>query len=261
MQNPLSVLYSFRHTIYATTLNDVRGRYAGSILGIFWAFLYPFLFLSVYALVFTLILGIRLQMMSTFEYILVIFAGLIPFIGFSEALANSTSSVISNKGLLRNTMFPIDLIPVKAVLSSFVTSSIALFGLLVTLWIRGEFHWTQTLMVVVFPLQIIFSIGVGWFVSAMTVFFRDLTHIIGVIIMFLMLVSPIGYTRDMIPPAMMPIMTVNPLYYLIEVYRGIMIYGVVPIYSFLALFLISIAAFTIGYFFFSRLKPVFGEYV
>lgn len=261
MSSPIKLIYDYRHTLYATTLNDVRGRYIGSTLGLAWMVLYPFLFLSIYAVVFTVILRVRLEQYTSIDYVLMIFAGLIPFIGFSEALGASTSAVISNKGLLRNTMFPIDLIPVKAVLGASVTMSVGLVGLVLSLWISGRFFWVQFLIIPIFLLQLIFSIGVGWLISALTVFFRDLVHIIGVVIMFLMLVSPIGYTREMIPPGMKPLMAVNPLYYMIDVYRGVLFFGEVPVSSLLMLTVLAFGFYLLGFFFFNRLKPVFGEYV
>ncbi len=262
--NPMSsfrALYEHRYMLYATTLNDIRARYTGTIFGLLWMAIYPFLFLSLYAVVYTLILKVKLEQYSSFDYVLVIFAGLIPFIGFSEALALSTVSVVSNKGLLRNTMFPVELLPVKAVLTSSISMLVGLAGLVLILWARGQFSVVQFAVIAIFAMQLIFSIGVAWIVAALNVFFRDLGQIVGVIVLFLMLISPIGYTRDMIPNGMLPLLYPNPLFYLIELYRSVLIFGFVP-WTFALVFLfLSIGIFLFGYNLFRRLKPIFSEYV
>ena len=145
--NPLRLLYRSRHILYATTLFDIRSRYVGTIFGLGWAVLYPFLFLGLYAIVYALILRIRLQQYSPIDYVELIFAGLIPFIGFSEALSTSAGSIAGNKQLIKNTMFPIELAPVKAVLTGSLSMAIGLLGLMITLWARGQFHATQVLIV------------------------------------------------------------------------------------------------------------------
>jgi lipopolysaccharide transport system permease protein len=261
MTNSISMLIRSRHILWATTLNEVRARYVGSVLGLVWMVLYPFLFLGIYAVVFTFILRVRLEQFTSTECILMIFAGLIPFIGFSEALSASAPAVVGNKPLLKNTMFPVELLPVKAVLAASVTMTVGLVGLLLCLWTTGHVSPVQILVIPVLFLQIMFSVGLGWFVSALTVFFRDLLHIIGVLIMFLMLVSPIGYTREMIPQGMKPFMAVNPLYYMIDVYRELLFFGRIPGGSLLALIGISVCTYVVGRFFFTRLEPVFAEYV
>ena len=255
------VLYEHRYMLYATTLNDIRARYTGTFLGLLWAAIYPFLFLSLYALVYTMILKVRLEQYTSFEYVLLIFAGLIPFIGFAEALSLSTVSVVTNKGLLRNTIFPVELLPAKAVLTSSVSMTVGLIGLITILWARGEFSVVQLAVLPVLAMQLLFSIGLGWILAALNVFFRDIGQIMGVIVLFLMLVSPIGYTRDMIPSGMMPLLYPNPLFYLIELYRSILIFGTVPWTFALVFLLLSVGIFVLGYTLFRRLKPVFSEHV
>jgi lipopolysaccharide transport system permease protein len=258
---PLRLLFRFRHILYATTLLEIRSRYMGTLFGLTWAILYPFMFLGLYGVVYALILQIRLERYTPIEYILIMFAGLIPFIGFSESLGASTSSVSSNKPLIKNTMFPIELVPVKAVTASSLSMIVGLCGLLLALWIRGTFHATQLLIIPLLILQLMFSIGVGWLLSALNVFFRDVSHAIGIIILFLMIVSPIGYTRDMIPPELLATAYVNPLYYIIELYRQILIFGDVVPRFWLAFGGISVVTFWFGYDVFRRLKPLFAEYV
>ena len=84
MFRSFEMLWKHRKMLRATTISDIRSRYAGSVLGMFWLILYPILMLSAYSIVYVFILRLRLDQISTPEYVLLIFAGLIPFLGFSE---------------------------------------------------------------------------------------------------------------------------------------------------------------------------------
>jgi lipopolysaccharide transport system permease protein len=97
--------------------------------------------------------------------------------------------------------------------------------------------------------------------SALAVFFRDLAQAIGVIVLFLMIVSPIGYTRDMIPQHLLLLAYGNPLFYIIELYRQVLMTGVFSLKLWLAFTVLACGTFWIGYQMFGRLKPVFADYV
>lgn len=257
----LGLLYKHRNILFATTITDVRAKYRGTMLGLLWTVIYPLMFLGLYAAIYLLIFQVRLPDYSPFQYVLLVFCGLVPFLGFAESLGTGVTSVNSNKSLIRNTMFPIELIPVKAVLTSIVTMSVGLGMLLLALWTTGEFHLTQILVPVIVALQVLFMIGLIWLLSALNVFFQDLGQMVGVIILFLMLVSPIAYTQEMIPPNMMLLMYPNPLYYMIMIYRDTLMLGEFPVVLFVIFCLITVVVFTLGFFVFNRLKPMFADYV
>ena len=133
--------------------------------------------------------------------------------------------------------------------------------LLAILWSKGEIHVTQLAIPLILFLQLIFTIGLIWWLSALNVLFQDIGQMIAVVILLLMLVSPIAYTADMIPPELMPLMYPNPLYYMIMLYREVIIFGYIP-YDLLLMFItISLLMFVSGFYFFTRLKPVFSDYV
>lgn len=259
--SPVLVLWRHRHILMATTLTDIRGRFVGTVLGLIWTVLYPVLFLGLYAVVYTMIFRIRAPGYETTDYVLLIFCGLVPFVGFSEALGTGVSSVTSNKGLIKNTLFPIELIPVKTVLASSVTMMIGLVLLMGVLMWHGVLHWTQFLIPVILLLQLIFSIGLIWLLSAVNVFVQDLGQMIAILILFLMLVSPIAYTHDMIPPELLPFMYPNPLYYLIMLYRDALFLGTLNLEMLTTFSLISVGMLFFGGLVFTRLKPLFADYV
>jgi lipopolysaccharide transport system permease protein len=122
-------------------------------------------------------------------------------------------------------------------------------------------HSTQLAIPLILVLQIVFTVGLIWMLSAINVFIPDLSQMIAVLILFLMLVSPIAYTQEMIPKELIPFMYPNPLYYLIMLYRDAAFIGVIKP-GLLAIFtVISFSTFFLGGFVFSRLKPLFADYV
>lgn len=257
----IKLFLTHRQLLWATVINEIRGKYAGTLFGILWAVIYPILFLGIYALVYIMIFNVRLGGFTTFGYVLLIFSGLIPFLGFAEALGSGVNSVVENKNLIKNTLFPIELIPIKAVFSSSVTMLVGLITLQGALWIQGVFYLSQFLVPIILLLQLLFSIGVIWLLSALNVFIQDLRQMISVIILLLMLVSPIAYTVDMIPPQLMPLMYPNPLFYLIMLYRESMVQGHIPVNLLMIFTVLSVGTFWGGHFVFSRLKAVFSDYI
>jgi len=131
---PFQLLYHYRFILYHTTKIDVNTRFVGSFLGLFWLFLYPLLFLGVYAAVYVFIFKVNTPMLNSYEYVALIFCGLIPFIGFSEALGFGVSSIVANASLIKNTLFPIELVPVKAVFVSQCTMVVGMALLFIVLF-------------------------------------------------------------------------------------------------------------------------------
>lgn len=260
MFNSFRVIIKHRKMLWATTVADIRTRYAGSVLGMFWMVLYPTLMLAAYSVVYIYIIRLRLQQMSTPEYVMLIFAGLIPFLGFSEGLSNSTVSVTANAALVKNTLYPIEIIPVKAVLYSQCTEVVGFILLLIALAINGNLTLWALMILPLWLFQVIFGIGVAWIVSALNVVLRDLQSLVGIITMFLMMVSPIAYTPDMIPAGLRRLLKLNPLYYYITAYQDCLLYGRFPTNRvFLELVIFSLVTFLLGYWFFEKMKQLFDD--
>jgi len=257
----LNLIFKHRKVLLATTMSDVKGKYLGTAFGITWSFIYPLLFLSLYAVVYSLILKIRIDGKSTFDYVLFIFAGLIPFLGFAESLGTGVTCVTSSKSLIKNTLFPVALIPVKAVFTSSFTMFFGLVILLTILWCRGDIYITQLMVIPIFILQLLFTIGLIWILSTINVFFRDLGQMVAIMTLFLMLVSPIAYSISMIPHRLMILMYPNPLFYMIMLYRSCIVSDKVPVLLFLIFTCISLITFFFGYYVINKLKPLFADYV
>jgi lipopolysaccharide transport system permease protein len=259
---PFLLLWKHRLLLFQTSRNEIRGRYAGSVLGLSWLVVYPILFLGVYALVYLYVFKVRFGLFNSNEYVVLIFCGLIPFLGFAEGLSLGVGSVTSNASLIKNTLFPIDLIPVKAVLVTQSTQVVGTGLLIVPLILLGKITAWALLFPVIWLAQVLLTIGLVWILSSLNVILRDLQNMIAVLILMLMMISPIAYTADMVPAALRPYLAINPLYYVVIAYQDCLMLGRFPREGiFWVLILIACVSFWTGYWFFSRMKRVFADNV
>jgi len=258
---PFIEIYKYRKIIYSTTLYDIKTKYAGSILGYIWLFLYPVLFLGMYAFVYLMIFKIRLHILSPYEYVLLIFCGLVPFLSFAESISRGVQAVTANSNLIKNTLFPIEFIPVNIVLSSQILLLVGFFLLTIIMIFLDKFGISYFFIFPIFILQILFTIGIVWIVSAINVFFKDLSQIINIVVLMLMMISPIAYTEDMIPENLRSFLYLNPLYYMIILYQKIFMFNEIDLKLFSIFAILSLIHFIGGYYFFTKLKGVFNDYI
>jgi lipopolysaccharide transport system permease protein len=247
--------------LWTTTVQDIRRRFAGTLLGMAWALCYPLAFLVLYAAMYLLVFRAKPAGMEGVDYVLFLFAGLIPFLGFSEAVSLGASSVTANRGLVKNTLFPIELIPVKAALVGSLSMIIGLMALMSTSWARGTVLASQLLLPLIVLLQLGFTIGVVWLCSSIQVFLKDLTQIVSIAMLFLMMASPIAYTLEMVPSELLPFIYLNPLHHLLVLYRGCVLTGSISPLSLVIFGTMSCGVFFMGHFVFRRFKELFPEYV
>ncbi len=247
-----------------TTRSEIKVRYTGSVLGLGWAILNPLLLLSVYIILFVMIFQVRLpEAPSGFEYALIIFAGLIPWFGFSEAAMTSVNSIVSNPNLLNNTSFPAPVIPVKAVLASMVGQAVGLTILMVLLMAVNHVSVTWLFLPVAVGIQLLLCLGLGWILAVLNVFVRDLGQAISVLLLLLMFISPIVYTADFVVDGPLRlVLYLNPIYYLINLYRLPLYYGQFPSVLDVGISLtLGLALFLLGYRFFVKIKQHLVDYV
>jgi lipopolysaccharide transport system permease protein len=274
---PIRLIWRHRRILRAVVASELRGRYAGSVLGTLWLGIYPALFLATYAIVYLFIFKVRPFNigLNRIEYIALLFCGLIPFITVAECLSVGTSCVSSSPQLMKNTLFPIALLPVKAVLCAQVMQLVGVVLLTaVLLVLHGIGLTTHTVgiyypwLFVVWFFQIVFSIGLIWVLSAVNVFVRDLGQSIGLVNLLLMMVSPIAWTEGMLrnafqeAPRLLFLMRLNPLYHMIMSYQRAEVLGQPPSPVLLGTFAAgAVVLFFGGYKVFSALQQVFVENV
>ena len=255
-------LVSHRSLLWRIARNEFAARYAGSHLGNVWIVLTPALLLVVYAITYVAILKIRLAGLSEWEYVIFIFSGLVPYLMTAEALVTGASSVIANKAVLSNTVFPIDLTPVKAVLTSQATMVVGMAVTVAGAALVGTLRWTILLLPVIWLLNVVALIGLNWFLSLLNVIFRDIQNILTPLLMMMLIISPIAYTPEIVPDALKPLIILNPFAYFVVAYQQVLVLGLTPgLLHALALVLIAVVPFAAGSWFFASAKRVIVDYV
>jgi lipopolysaccharide transport system permease protein len=240
----------------------MRSRYAGSVFGASWAALTPLLFLVVYAGVYLVIFKVQVPGLSSVQYVLLIFTGLVPFLMTSEAISSGVGAVVANKSVLSNTVFPIDLAPAKSVLLSQAPMVIGYVVIILALIFTGAISWTVLLLPLVWGLHVVGLIGVTWMLSLINLVFRDLQNMIGILMMVLMIISPIAYTPEMVPPILKVLLFLNPFAYYVTAYQDVVIFGRLPTWWHMTILLgLSVGSFIVGGYFFNRAKQVLIDYV
>lgn len=205
---------------------DLRIKYRRSFLGYLWSLLNPLLMMTIMTIVFSFMFKSNIE-----NFPLYLICGNTLFNFFNESTNMAMYSVTGNGALIRKVYIPKFIFPISRVVSCFVTMSFSLAAILIVMVVtRSAFHWTLLLFWVPLLLLLIFCIGVGMILSAIAVFFRDITHLYGVITLAWMYLTPIFYPVDpqFLPEQVIRFIQVNPLYHFITFFRELVIYGTVP---------------------------------
>ncbi len=248
----------YHELIWALAVKELRLRYKRSMLGFFWALLNPLMTMIVLTVVFSHVMRVNVDHYSVF-----LLSVLMPWTFFAQALSYSVESIVGNGELLKKVYVPKTVFPLAAVLANvinFLLSLIPMALLLVVL--RFPFHWTWVYLPVPLVGLLLFTLGLGLLFAAANVFFRDLSHILQIVLQAWFYLSPIIYSVDFIPPRYRPLLHLNPLSYALNGFRMGIYYGQVPTLQSAALSLgIGLAALWIGYAFFRRVQDSLVLYV
>src|SRR5437762_7533552 len=221
----VGIIYRYRRMLTAITRIELAKRHAGSVLGFTWVVLQPALLLSVYIFVYMVVLRMRFEGFSRFDYVLYVFCGLVPYLGFMEALTTGALSIKQNMHLVKNVMLPIELIPIRSVIVGMASQFVSI-GLVLLLVVAGRsLSWHVALLPLVIILQVMWLAGLTWVLSSVTVALPDITYFVNLFVFLLMFLSPIGYRPDMVPRGFAWVIFLNPVYYMTEMYRGAMLGG------------------------------------
>lgn len=249
-------LYNYRELLKTNVKKEIRGKYKNSFLGVLWSFLNPLLQIAVYAIVFPLILRNTQE-----NYVIFLCCGLIPWTFFSTAITRAAFTMVENGNILKKVYFPREILPISIVTSeavNFIISTIIIIGFVVF----GGLGITK--YIIYYPLvllaQYLLLIAISFIVSSISVYVRDLQHLIGVALQLLFYATPIVYASEQIPDSFKWILSLNPMTYIINSYRDIFYnQQAVDIVPLLLLIGGSIIACIVGYLIFNKLQKGFAE--
>ncbi|WP_375475428.1 ABC transporter permease [uncultured Nostoc sp.] len=211
---------------------DLEARYKGSVLGNLWPLLNQLSQLLIYTYVFSTVLKVKLTTFkglpeNDFTFGLWLFAGLLPWIAFSGGLMQSASSVLGQPNLVKKVVFPLALLPLVPVLSTFIESSFGLMALIFFVAANAHtLHTTLALLPLVWLTQLSLTAGLGYLAAGITVFSRDIPQTLGVILNIWFYATPLVYPASAIPEQWRSlIFWLNPIAAIAEVYRDLVLVG------------------------------------
>jgi len=247
--------------LVAITRVELSKKYAGSVPGASWLVLQPALLLSVYLFVYLIVFKMRFPGFSRLDYVLYVFCGLVPYLGAIDAITLGAVSIKQNIHLVKNVMLPIELVPVRAVLVAAVTQAVGLSVVVVLSALNGTLTPHVLWLPVIWALQIVMLSGFVWIVSSIAVGLPDVSYFINLFLFLLMWISPIGFTADMVPANLAAVLYLNPVYYLLEVYRDSLLLGRFPSPHVLLVYVgLSLLFFAVGSAFFRAFRGVLLDY-
>ena len=250
----------------ALVRRDLEARYKGSVLGNFWPLLNQLSQLLIYTYVFSIVLDVKLSLEGLPEndatFGLWLFAGLLPWIAFTGGLNQAASSVLTQPNLVKKVVFPLALLPLVPILSTFIESSFGLMALIVLVAVSSQtLHTTLALLPLVWLPQLLLTAGLGYLAAGFTVFLRDIPQTLGVVLNLWFYLTPIVYPAVIIPEEFREwVFWLNPIAAIAEVYRDLVLIGEIRHWGEWGLAsVISLVVFWIGVSCYQRLRSAFAD--
>ena len=257
-------LWTHRQLILQMTKREVIGRYKGSVMGLLWSFLNPIFMLAIYTFVFSVVFKARWgvgEEETKAQFAIILFVGLIMHGLLAEVLNRAPGLILSNVNYVKKVVFPLEILPVIAMgaalfhtLASLVVLSVALIVF------HGAIPWTAIFLPLIALPLVLLTLGLAWFLASIGVFLRDVGQTIGLITTVLMFVSPVFFPITSLPEFYRPFVMANPLTFIIEQSRAVLIWGNTPNWLGLVVYsLVSIVVAWIGSIWFQRTRKGFAD--
>lgn len=246
------------------TRREVVGRYRGSIMGLAWSFFNPILMLVVYTFVFSVVFkarwGTGVEESQT-GFAIVLFVGMIVYGLFAEMVNRAPMLILSNVNYVKKVLFPLEILPVvsmsAALFHALISSCVLLAAILL---INGCIAWTALLFPLVILPLLIATLGIAWFLASAGVFVRDVGQTIGIFTTVLMFVSPVFYPISALPEKFQIWLMLNPLTFVIEQSRAVMIFGKMPDWAGLGIYTAaSLLMAWSGFWWFQKTRKGFAD--
>lgn len=256
MINTIKELISYRQMLISTVRKELRSRYKGSFLGFLWTFVNPLLQLTIYSIVFPLIMKNNQE-----NYPMFLFVALLPWIFFTSSIQIATTSIVGNANLVKKIYFPRIILPLSVVgtnLMNYVFGLIIVFpALLITgVSLTLNVFWLPVVLLVEF----IFILSLALICSSLYVRFRDLEHIVGILTMVWFYLTPIVFPIDIFPQEVADAIAYNPMVPIINAFRDVLLYGSAPDWGALSYSLIvGLVLIIIGLVTFQKCEKTFAE--
>jgi lipopolysaccharide transport system permease protein len=253
----------YRQLTLEMAKREISERYAGQFFGIFWTIGHPLIQMLVYVFIFAFVFRVKVggTVDMPLDYTTYLLAGLIPWIAFMESMSKASTVIVANKALVKQVVFPIEVLPVKGVIATLVTQFI--FFCLLTLYVLispGSLPLTYLMLPVLILVQTLGMIGVSYILSAVGVYFRDMKDLVQVFSVTGVYLMPTFYLPEAVPALFRPILYANPFSYMIWCYQDALYFGkFAHPYAWAVFAILGLGVFIFGYRVFRKLKVMFGN--
>ena len=263
----LRSLWHNRMLILQMSRREVVGRYKGSAMGLLWSFLNPLLMLAVYTFFFAVVFKSRWGAVPgggeepKTLFAVILFVGMIVHGLFAEVLNRAPTLILGNVNYVKKVVFPLEILPVISMGSALFHGFVSLMVLLcVFVAFNGFLHWTVLLVPLIFIPLIIFTLGLAWMLASLGVYVRDVGQTIGLAMTVMMFLSPVFYPITSLPERIRPWILANPLTFIIEQARAVLIWGQMPNWPGLVLYtaMATVVAW-LGFAWFQKTRKGFAD--
>jgi len=262
---PLASYARNRSLIYELSKRAVLGRYRGASFGLLWSIISPFLMLAVYTFAFGSVMQNRWPQPpgSTESFTMILFVGLIAHSFFAECLSRSPGLVTDNPNYVKRVIFPLEILPWPMIASALFHTLMNIIVLIaLRLFMEGKIEWTIIFLPIVFLPLIILMVGLGWMLSALGVYFRDISQITGVLATAVLFTSSAIIPVQSINKKYRPIFEANPLTFIIDQARDVSLWGKLPNFLGLGCYsLVGLVFVYLGYTWFMATRRGFGDVI
>ena len=257
-------LWHNRQLIIQMTRREVVGRYKGSVMGLLWSFLNPMFMLLVYTFVFSEVFKMRWGVggdETKAQFATVLFVGMIVHGLLAEVLNRAPTLILANVNYVKKVVFPIEILPVIAIGTALFHSLVNLVVLLIAFSVINNYvPWTIIFTPIVFLPLILLTLGLAWILASMGVFLRDVGQTTGIITTVLMFLSPVFYPVSAVPSTFQPWIMANPLTFVIEQARAVLIWGHQPDWIGLSIYILAATILAwAGYAWFQKTRKGFAD--
>ncbi len=258
MKGQLQTFMRYRYLLEDLVIRDIKVKYRRSFLGLVWSILNPLLMMMVITAVFSRVFKISIP-----NFPIYYLTGSTLYSFFSEATSNAMTSTIYAAPLIKKVYIPKYIFPLEKAIFAFVNLMFSFIAVIIMfLVLRHPITWTILLFPIPVLYLLVFSIGVGLILSVLCVFFRDMMHLYGVFLTALMYLTPIIYPVDILPENIKFFVQCNPLYYYVDYFRQVTMYGTVPSLSMnLICIFLSLLSLTVGLLIFKKYQDKFILYI
>lgn len=258
-----TVLWRDRALAVEMAAREFKALYRTSFLGVVWALLNPLLALAVYTFVFGLVLKVKWQeeVAQVDEFALILFTGMIVFYFFADCILRSPGLMLENVNYIKMVVFPLEIMSWVVVAGAFIKAAVSFAILLIAIVVlHGVPPWTAIFLPLIIAPIVLLALAIVWFLSATGVYIRDLAQIVGPIVTLMFFLSPVFYPISALPEALQPVLYLNPVSFIIQQTRDVLLSGTMPnFWGLLVYFLVAWGAAWAGLFWFSRTKRGFAD--